>query len=383
MMAAMRRPAALAVALLALVPVAAGGITSHKRGVKILGGAIAAPGQFPFMVALIDSAAPDDSVLDGFFCGGELIAPRVVLTAGHCVEGSKAKEMDVVVGRTLLSDQSSGQRIDVAKIVQYPTYDSRQVTGDVALLQLAQPAAVTPMPIAHAGDGTAQTPGTRVLAMGWGTTAEGGTPSNELRYVRLTVRSHGYCDAIYGAIHDGQQVCIGSSRAGEDTCQGDSGGPILSTDGTTTRIIATVSYGQGCGHANTPGVYARTSYFASWIDRNAALLNGDVAPPAPPVNPPAVKIGSIACGAVYCNVTLRTSGRAPAGGIVLDYVRHRTSGHKAIDDFVFAKQQSSTTWVAHAPLPYGTLTLYAIPLNAKQTDLDGNGDVQRIQIVAA
>jgi hypothetical protein len=46
-------------------------------------------------------------------------------------------------------------------------------------------------------------------------------------------------------------------------------------------------------------------------------------------------------------------------------------------------QVSSSKWVAHAPLPYGKLTLYAIPLTAAQDNLDGNGDVQRIQIVPA
>jgi len=378
-----RRPTVLAAALLALVPAAAVSVTTHKRGVKILGGAIAAPGQFPFMAVLVDSRA--QHAIDGAFCGGEVVAPRVVMTAGHCVQGSNASEMDVVVGRTRLSDESTGARIKVTKIVQYPGYNDKTVTGDVALLQLAAPvpATVTPLPIAHPGDSTAQTPGTRVLVVGWGATEEGGDISDELRYVHLTVRSHGYCDRIYGTISDKQQLCVGSSQAGEDSCQGDSGGPVLSGDSTSLTLIGTVSYGNGCGRANTPGVYARTSYFAKWLDDNAAILNGATPAPTPVENPPSVRIGSISCGAVYCNVTLRTSGRAPAGGIVLDYVRHKSRGHKAIDDFVFAKQRSSTTWIAHAPLPYGTLTLYAIPLNAKQDDLDGNGDVSRIQIVPA
>src|SRR5213080_4565719 len=125
-MAAMR-PTAPVVALLALaiVPASAGAIASPKRGVKILGGAVAAPGQFPFMAVLIDSRAKH--AIDGAFCGGEVIAPRVVLTAGHCVEGSNASEMDVLVGRTRLSDESSGARIKVTKIVQNPAYNDKTV----------------------------------------------------------------------------------------------------------------------------------------------------------------------------------------------------------------------------------------------------------------
>src|SRR3954453_22467987 len=276
----MRRPTALAAVLLALIPIGASAITTHKRGVKILGGAIAAPGQFPFMAILMDSRAKH--AVDGAFCGGEVIAPRVVLTAGPCVEGSNASEMDVVAGRTRLTDEASGARIKVTKIVQYPAYNDKTVTGDVALLQLATPAPVTPIPIAHTGDGTAQSPGTRVMVIGWGATQEGGNISDELRFVRLTIRSHGYCDDIYGPIHDNQQLCVGSSRANEDSCQGDSGGPVLSGTGDQTRLIGTVSYGQGCGEANTPGVYARTSFFAKWIDDNVAVLNGDTPPPPTP-----------------------------------------------------------------------------------------------------
>jgi secreted trypsin-like serine protease len=380
-MDAMRRPTVLAVALLLLLPAASGAIGTGKRGVKILGGAVAAPGQFPFMAALMDSRA--QHAIDGVFCGGTLIAPKVVLTAGHCVEGSQASEMDVVVGRTRLTQETDGERIKVVKILQYPTYNPKNVTGDVALLELEHAATVAPMPIAHPGDGTPASLGARVMTIGWGATAEGGNISDELKFVRLSVRTHQACDRIYGAIHDNSQLCIGSSRSGEDSCQGDSGGPVISGDGDATRLIGTVSYGQGCGHANVPGVYARVSYFAKWIDDNAAVLNGDTPPPPVVENPPTVRIGSIACGSVYCNVTLRTSGRAPAVGIVLDYVRHRSPGHKAVDDFVFAMQVSSSKWVAHAPLPYGKLTLYAIPLTAAQDNLDGNGDVQRIQIVPA
>ena len=379
-MGAMRRPTAIAVALLALLPAAAGAITGSKRGVKILGGAVAAPGQFPFMAALMDSRARH--AVDGVFCGGTLIAPRVVLTAGHCVEGSNASEMDVVVGRTRLTDEQSGERISVTKIVQYPTYNSKTVKGDVALLQLEHPAAVAPLALAHPGDGTPQAPGNRVMTIGWGATQEGGNISDELRFVRLTVRSHGFCDRIYGRIDDASQLCIGSSRAGEDSCQGDSGGPVISGDGDATRLIGTVSYGEGCGHANTPGVYSRVSSFAKWIDDNAAVLNGDAPAPVPVADAPTVRIGAIRCGRIYCDVTLRTSGRPPAGGIVFDYVRHRSAHRKAIDEFVFAKQVSATKWIAHAPLPYGVLTMYAIPLNATQDDLDGNGDVQRIEIVS-
>lgn len=375
----MRRLTLLGFAVLLLLPATVGAVASKgNRGVKILGGAVAAPGQFPWMAALMDSKA--EKAIDGVFCGGTLIAPLVVLTAAHCVEGTRANEVNVVLGRTRLTQEADGERIPVTKIVVHAGYDPRSVIDDVALLQLSRPSTVQPMPIAHPADDALTDPGTRVLTIGFGATQEGGNISDELRFVRLTMRSHGYCDREYGHIRDSSQICIGSSRAGEDSCQGDSGGPVTSGDDVAARLVGTVSFGNGCGRKGVPGVYTRVSFYANWIDSHTATLNGNAVPPAPPVNPPVVKIGKIRCAAIYCDVYLRTTGRAPAGGIVLNVVRRKSPGHKAVDDAVFAKQLSGTRWRAHINLPYGNLTLYAIPLTSAQDDLDGDGDVQRIQI---
>src|SRR4051794_41943879 len=105
-MAAMRRPTALAVLLLALVPAGAGAIASPQRGVKILGGAVAAPGQFPFMAALMDSRARH--AIDGVFCGGSLLAPPVVPTAGPRVGGTEASGVGGGGGRIPPPDETGG-----------------------------------------------------------------------------------------------------------------------------------------------------------------------------------------------------------------------------------------------------------------------------------
>ena len=54
---------------------------------KIVGGATAVKGEFPFLVSLQDLA--------GHFCGGSLIAKDWVLTAEHCVVDGIG---DVVIG---------------------------------------------------------------------------------------------------------------------------------------------------------------------------------------------------------------------------------------------------------------------------------------------
>jgi secreted trypsin-like serine protease len=348
--------------------------------VKILGGAVAAPGQFPWIVSMIDAKA--ERAIDGAYCGGTVIAPRVVLTAAHCVQGVRPREMDVVIGRTRLSQDDVGERIPVVKIVDHPAYDAVTVRNDAALLQLERPTTAPPLAIARAADDGLTAPGARVITAGWGATSEGGEASDELLFVRLTSRSRGYCDRHYDAYHDPSQLCLGSSRAGEDSCQGDSGGPVTAGEDTALRLVGLVSYGNGCGRKGVPGVYTRVSRFAQWIDQNTAALNGDAPPPAPPADPPVVRIGKVACEAIYCNVFLRTTGRAPAGGIALNYVRRRSKGRKPVDEIVFATQLSANRWKARANLPYGRVTLYAIPLSSTMDDLDGQGDVERYDITA-
>jgi len=62
-------------------------------------------------------------------------------------------------------------------------------------------------------------------------------------------------------------LCAGSEEANKDACDEDSGGPLLYIDGNRHVLIGLVSWGDGCGIANMPGVYARVSKGMYWIKK--------------------------------------------------------------------------------------------------------------------
>jgi secreted trypsin-like serine protease len=77
--------AALCLALLGALaaPIASGASAAPEPSAKasIVGGQPAAPGEFPWMAFVVDFPGGETATV----CSGTVLAPRVVLTAAHCV----------------------------------------------------------------------------------------------------------------------------------------------------------------------------------------------------------------------------------------------------------------------------------------------------------
>lgn len=267
-----RRRAVAVLLLLLSYSVAAAG------GQRIVGGELAAEGQFPWMVALVNARV--DDAYAGQFCGGSLIAPQWVLTAAHCVtsrvdfQPNPAESLDVVIGRANLSD-AGGERLGVARVIVHPQYASTRYP-DIALLQLQAPSEYPVIEMAGVGT-TLEATSTPAVVAGWGRLGETLSAPSELQYVGVPIVDFDYCKSRFGSDLPFQHIiCAGWDEGGRDACGGDSGGPLFAEaqSGIRVRQVGIVSFGVGCARAGWPGAYARVSANRDWIDQSIADNSG-------------------------------------------------------------------------------------------------------------
>ncbi|MFD3675543.1 serine protease [Streptomyces sp. NPDC058613] len=272
----MRRPfaRALAGALTLAAGAAAAPLAQAPRAAAdsvVIGGKSVKVADSPWVVALA-SRDRFGGTRGGQFCGGVIVAPAKVLTAAHClgreVLGGPVEsvaDLRVVAGRTELR-AADGREIAVRGAKVNPAYDPASNAGDLAVLDLAEavPAHYV-LPMAGTGH-PAYEPGTEAAVYGWGDTSGFGDYAYGLRAARVTVLADEVCGRAYPGDADGQyraesMVCAGDGQGGKDACQGDSGGPLVAGG----RLIGLVSWGRGCGRADSPGVYTRIAPLADFV----------------------------------------------------------------------------------------------------------------------
>ena len=203
----------------------------------IVGGEPAPPGRWPWMAAVLDTSEQDAGWAQ--FCGGAVIAPRRVLTAAHCTRGETARSVDVLVGRTRLSQQD-GQRIPVKAISVFPEYASGRTPAlDAAVLTLARDAGVPSLALARPGQDALWGPGTLAWVMGWGKLnarkSPGGSSyyADRLRELQEPIQGDDACESVYGLgwwdlpYRPAWLFCSGTPGDRAGACSGDSGAPLV------------------------------------------------------------------------------------------------------------------------------------------------------------
>jgi len=242
----------------------------------INGNVVNPPGKYPWQASLQQGHSGARHI-----CGGSVLDNRWILTAAHCVENKRARDLSIVVGmHDQRGQQGQPKRYNIQQIVSHDRYNQGQgvMPNDIALIQVSRDIQMNQyvQPIAIDKDGEFDGSSTCVIS-GWGNTKTGGRwdnsgsrPAQVLQEASTRLLSPQECkanrevpggaDSIYPGI-----ICVFTGRSGG--CQGDSGGPLHCKNGNGQfKLVGATSWGLQTCAINSPTMYTRVSAFASWIN---------------------------------------------------------------------------------------------------------------------
>ena len=249
----------------------------------VLGGKGVPQGELSSLV-LVAYLIPNERE-EAVLCTGTVVAPRVVLTAAHCIE---PKNVEVLVENFRVVAGSVNWRVpprrilEVSRVTAYPRHDESTGFGDVALLQLAAPAEVPALSLARRRFWSGPT-GAKMV--GWGKTAPAQRrPTYVLHRAGTVIQPKRLCSRLGTA--PGLLCTTGTRHLRTSACYGDSGGPLLIRQPWDGRVVVggVLFGGSGCNRTSGINYYTPSHRFGSWARARIAEAEAEP-PPAPPVSP--------------------------------------------------------------------------------------------------
>ncbi|HEY2767027.1 MAG TPA: trypsin-like serine protease [Solirubrobacteraceae bacterium] len=255
----------------------------------VIGGASAQPSAFASVAEILDIRGNEVGE-----CTGTVVAPTLVLTAGHCAVNMRTGRVNKASGYRVLTASASGsaerQVAMVSAVLVYEGFARRVDDRDAALLVLSSPTSAPAVKLAGAGARAASRSGgpraglTATIA-GWGkTTWTQSRPTAELQSATTVVQRPRWCRRNAPPFYKRSEICtIDPPGYATGACNGDSGGPLLAPNDSGTGFveIGIVVHGYQRCSTRRPSVFTRVEAIAPWVQTWIDAYRS----PAPPTLP--------------------------------------------------------------------------------------------------
>jgi secreted trypsin-like serine protease len=258
---------------------------STRAHAAIIGGRPAADGMFPSAAFIVDFRGRKAGQ-----CTGTVVAPTLVLTAGHCAENMSTGIVNRPSGYRVMTGSvnwASAQRqiSAVTGVLVYEGFARRVDNGDAALLVLATPTTAPAITLATRSDTGELGAGTVATAAGWGMTSfEQGLPTETLQWADTTLQAPRWCARNAPPFFVGGELCtITPPSYGVGACEGDSGGPLIvpGAGGAEFVQVGIAVHVYGRCSTRRPTVFTRVDRISAWVHTWIEAYK-----PPPPVTPP-------------------------------------------------------------------------------------------------
>ncbi|TTB27304.1 Salivary plasminogen activator alpha 1 [Bagarius yarrelli] len=247
---------------------------------RILGGQFSDIRQQPWQAAI--TVHSPRTKTHNFLCGGVLIDSCWLLSAAHCFQERFTEDrIQVILGRTFrLQNSSSEQIFDVEKYWIHEQYNDVNYDNDIALLKLKSEDGICAinspevLPVCLPDPGIVLPDWIECEISGYGKEEEFSPFYSERikqGHVRVWPQEKCVPEKISGRELTLNMLCAGDTRGLDDACKGDSGGPLVCEKDKRMTLIGLISWGDGCGKKDTPGVYTRVTKYTNWISNKMNL----------------------------------------------------------------------------------------------------------------